>query len=85
MSMLGGALIARARVTPEGAERVRLLCRAEPMLVEGHRQLLSNPGALAITKRAAVERLVALYELWARPDDAARYRSLLDVAAASPP
>ena len=48
---------------------------AEPLLVGAYRSLVDNPGVIPAEGEALRNTLVALYEDWGRPDEAARYRS----------
>jgi serine/threonine protein kinase/tetratricopeptide (TPR) repeat protein len=51
---------------------------AEPLLLEGHDSLRASRGASAEETIHAVELLCRLYEVWGKPEHAARYRRLLD-------
>jgi hypothetical protein len=62
-SVLGGCLARLGRFQ-----------EAEPLLLRGH-EGLAAAAARAPYRRAALTRLVALYEAWGKPDLAARYRS----------
>jgi len=67
-SILGGVLTRLARYD-----------EAEPLLVDAQRILkdASAPGEEGQEARANLTRLVALYEAWGRPEQAARYRALV--------
>jgi len=55
--------------------RARRFQEAEPMLSQGYEGLRANKDATPQEVRAALNNLVALYESWGRPADAARYRA----------
>ncbi|HYY97477.1 MAG TPA: tetratricopeptide repeat protein, partial [Pyrinomonadaceae bacterium] len=50
---------------------------AEPLLVESYTELRNSQGPQNPRTRAALERLVTLYENWGKADRAAEYRSRL--------
>ncbi len=50
---------------------------AEPLLLRGY-ELMNPPESRSSRKRQALEHLVELYEDWDKPDEAARWRKLLD-------
>jgi len=64
MSLLGEALAGQRR---RG--------EAEPLLVEGYERMEPPKGAER-HRRAALDRVIRLYEAWGKPEEAARYRSL---------
>jgi tetratricopeptide (TPR) repeat protein len=72
-SLLGYNLVAQKR-----------FAEAEPLLVEGHAIMAKQRGAGYRRTLQALERVVALYEQWPKPEEAARYRAALqrDRAAA---
>jgi len=51
---------------------------AEPLLVRGCSGVLASSLATKGEKRMAVERVVALYEAWGKPEQAAEWRSKLE-------
>ena len=53
MVLLGAAVAGQARFD-----------EAEPLLLDGYVGMKDRPGATALWKRAALERIVALYEAW---------------------
>jgi hypothetical protein len=50
---------------------------AEPLLLEAQRVLATSTEASDKHRRSAVERLVALYAAWGRPDDEGRWSTRL--------
>jgi serine/threonine-protein kinase len=66
-STLGECLVAQDR-----------FAEAEPFLLDGLARIEAGLGPDHDRTRQAVERLVALYEAWQKPEDAARYRARLD-------
>jgi serine/threonine protein kinase/tetratricopeptide (TPR) repeat protein len=50
---------------------------AERLLLEAHRHLAATPAAYASDKRVLLTHLIALYESWGKPDQAAPYRAEL--------
>lgn len=52
--------------------------RAEALLTESYLAIDRQLGDEFDYRRQALERLVALYETWQRPDEVAKYRALLD-------
>lgn len=58
---------------------------AEPLLVGGGETLQASAGASKRQKREALERLVALYTAWGKPDKAAEWKARLKSAAQSSP
>jgi serine/threonine-protein kinase len=66
-SLLGEHLVRHARRYPE----------AEPLLRDGYEGLRAALGPQDERTRAALTRLVALYEAWGRPSAAAPYKKLL--------
>ncbi len=50
---------------------------AEPLLLESYEKRRDNPQTHDIREREALERIVKLYETWARPDKAAEWRAKL--------
>jgi non-specific serine/threonine protein kinase/serine/threonine-protein kinase len=63
MSLLGESLHAQGKHA-----------EAEPLLLEGY-GLMRPPAFLARYRRQALERIVALYETWGKPDKAAEWRA----------
>ncbi len=51
---------------------------AEPLLVDAYETLRDHARASPARRRQALERVVALYEAWGKPDRAAEWRSRLD-------
>ena len=51
--------------------------QAEPLLVESYPVLRDARGAMDARTRRSLERLVALYEAWEKPDKAAEHGRLL--------
>jgi hypothetical protein len=47
-------------------------------VLAGWNGLKDNPKIWAINKRQALERVIALYEAWGKPEVAAEYRPLLE-------
>ncbi len=86
MSMLGESLSRQAApMLASDPDRARsLLAEAEPLLLGGYEGMKDDPRASRERVRQGIERLVLLYETWARPDEAARYRALLAPAPAGP-
>lgn len=88
-SMLGGSLVAqaKARIGSDPEAAARLLAEAEPLLTGGYegmkqREAVIPPGARSRLTEA-LQRLVDLYTLWAKPDDAAKWQQVLDAAKAA--
>ncbi|MBI3932801.1 MAG: serine/threonine protein kinase [Acidobacteria bacterium] len=69
--LLGGTLVALGRHA-----------QAEPLLLESYASLA--PAGNAAASRAAVERLVSLYETWGRPREAAEHRRRLEPPREAP-
>jgi serine/threonine-protein kinase len=65
-SVLGECLVAEGRFED-----------AEPLLLAGYEGLVAARGAGHPRSRAALERIVALYDAWSKPAEAARYGALL--------
>ncbi|MBU0637758.1 MAG: serine/threonine-protein kinase [Planctomycetes bacterium] len=65
-SVLGAALVTLKRYA-EG----------EPLLCESYELLANAPDVANVDKRAALQRVIDLYEAWGQPDRAAAYRALL--------
>ncbi len=65
-NLLGACLAAR-----------RQYARAESLLVSSSEALMASPAAPALEKRRALERTLALYEAWDRPERLAPYRAQL--------
>jgi len=63
MSLLGEALTKQGKYA-----------EAEPLLLEGYEKM-EPPPAVAIRRDEARDRLVALYEAWGKPDQAAAWRA----------
>ena len=55
---------------------------AEPFLLEGYLEMNASPLAWKLRVRQAAERLVALYEAWGKPEQAAEWRAKLKQAEA---
>jgi tetratricopeptide (TPR) repeat protein len=49
------------------------LAEAEPLLLEGFMAIVASPRPYPATKRTSRDRLVRLYTLWGRPDEARRW------------
>jgi serine/threonine-protein kinase len=49
---------------------------AEPLLVDGYRILLDKRGASHVYTKAALERLITLYERWGKMEQASHYRAV---------
>jgi tetratricopeptide (TPR) repeat protein len=54
---------------------------AESLLLEGYGMLQASPGDAASANQEALKTLVNLYEKWDKPDEASRYRALLEEAS----
>jgi tetratricopeptide (TPR) repeat protein len=67
-SLLGAALIARAQYS-----------EAEAVLLEARRDLEALPSPATRDVHATLRRLVDLYTAWRKPEEAARYRTLLEL------
>jgi len=65
-SVLGECLVAEHRFE-----------EAEPLLLNGYEALVAARGPDHPRSRKALERVIALYEAWPKPEEAARYRALL--------
>jgi hypothetical protein len=65
-SLLGATLAALARYD-----------EAETVLLDAQRDLDATAGPQSRDARATLTRLVALYDAWQRPEEAAAYRALL--------
>ena len=50
---------------------------AEPLFLESYEAFTTADGDSSIDAQSALRRLVELYDAWAKPDDAAKYRALL--------
>ncbi len=87
MSLLGSTLLGRAGTVSDQAEKVRLLAEAEPLLLKGYEGMKTReqaiPSQFKVCLMEAVERLVQLYELWERKDDAAKWRDKLEAERAA--
>jgi len=59
--------------------------QAEPLLLEGYEGMKDRPQALQDRKREALQRLVELYDAWAKPEQAFRWRGELQVLESSAP
>jgi eukaryotic-like serine/threonine-protein kinase len=64
-SLLGASLAEQARYA-----------EAEPLLVGGYETVRGWIGGTSWEARAALRRVVALYEAWEKPDEATRYRAM---------
>ncbi len=64
-SLLGASLAGQGRYA-----------EAEPLLVHGY-EGMRPPGDKTFHKRDALERVVALYEAWGKPEEAASWRRKL--------
>ena len=87
---LRAALAIRQRIHPAGHWRIaeakaflgqcllraRRLDEAEPLLRDGYEGLRASADAIPEDVRAVTRDLIALYESWGRPDQAARYRAV---------
>ena len=71
-SGLGACLAAQGQYT-----------EAEPLLKEGYTLLVEKRSPRHANTRRALEHLIALYDAWGKPDEAARYQAVLDAATAS--
>jgi serine/threonine protein kinase/Tfp pilus assembly protein PilF len=60
------------------------LDEAEPLLLAGYEGIKDNPAAPAEPRRRAVERLVNLYQLQNKPEEAARWRARLPATSPAP-
>jgi eukaryotic-like serine/threonine-protein kinase len=73
MSELGGALLGQARYAD-----------AEPLIIRGYEGLVARTGAIPPPRKSrlpeAAERVVRLYELWGRPDEASQWKARLGLA-----
>lgn len=56
---------------------------AEALLLKAHRILIKQRSAEDLACRRIIEHLVKLYTTWQRPEEAERFRALLEVAEAS--
>jgi tetratricopeptide (TPR) repeat protein len=65
-SLLGGCLVAC---------KPARFSEAEPPLLTGHKTLLAAFGPSDPRTKQAAARIVALYEAWGKPDQAAKYRA----------
>ena len=65
-SLLGGCLVAKKQ-----------FAEAEPLLVEGYQVMMNKRGSTYRRTIQALERVVALYDAWQKPDRAAQYRAAL--------
>ena len=65
-SVLGGALTGRGKFD-----------EAEPLLLDGYAGMKDHADAPADRKRQARKRIVALYESWGKPAQAAKWRAKL--------
>lgn len=87
MSLLGSALLGRAGTVSDQTEKSRLLAEAEPLLLKSYEGMKAReqsiPSQFKVRLVEAVERLVHLYELWERKDDAARWREKLETERAA--
>ena len=54
------------------------LAQAEQLLLDGYEEMRDNEQVSTERKRIAIRRIVALYESWGRPDQAAEWRQRLD-------
>lgn len=89
--LLVEALEIRRRTLPAGDRRISLaesalgeclaaqrrFVEAEPLLTRSAERLLATPEAAPIRRRQAIERTIALYGAWLRPDEAAAWRARL--------
>lgn len=51
------------------------LAEAEPLLLHGYTGMQNDPQAWDLRKRQALERIVRLYEMWGKPQEAAEWRA----------
>jgi tetratricopeptide (TPR) repeat protein len=72
-SVLGGCWAASGRFT-----------EAEPLVVPGYEAVKGALGEQSRRTRLALRRIVALYQGWGKPDEAARYSRLLPEMSAGP-
>src|SRR5262249_36859117 len=89
--LLKEALEIRRRTLPAGDRRISLtesalgeclaaerrFVEAEPLLTGSAEQLLDTPGAAAIRRRQAIERIIVLYRSWGKPTRALAWRARL--------
>jgi tetratricopeptide (TPR) repeat protein len=77
-SMLGGALLGRARSVSDGIEKAILYAEAEPLLLAGYEGMKQRQKTIPPNNRIriaeATERLVQLYEATGKKDEAAKWR-----------
>jgi tetratricopeptide (TPR) repeat protein len=63
MSLLGGSLVGQGK-----------FARAEPLLLDGYARMKNSRQVPENRKRQALQRIVALYESWGKPDQADTWR-----------
>jgi tetratricopeptide (TPR) repeat protein len=80
MCSLGGALAGQGAALRESApdRAAALFAEAEPLLVDGYAGMKDRAEALPLRKREALERIVALYDAWGKPERAAAHRAMLE-------
>jgi tetratricopeptide (TPR) repeat protein len=75
-SMLGGALAGQKKFDD-----------AEPLLIDGYEGMKARqdkiPAAAKVRLKEALQRLVDLYTSWEKPDEAAKWMSVLDAATSA--
>lgn len=54
---------------------------AEPLLLESYPKLAATTGAGSLYTQEILQHLIALYDVWGKPDSAAEYRTLVDRTA----
>jgi tetratricopeptide (TPR) repeat protein len=57
---------------------LRRFDQAEHLLLDGYRRVHAAPGAPPLRTRQALDRIIALYEAWGKPDKAAEWRQKLE-------
>ncbi len=79
MSMLGGAVLGQAGNAADPAIKQQRLAEAEKLLLGGYKGLKRVESAMPPEARAsllvALDRLVALYAAWQRPEEAAKWQA----------
>jgi tetratricopeptide (TPR) repeat protein len=87
LSLLGSALLGRAGTVSDETEKARLLAEAEPLLLRGYEGMKAREQAIPSQFRVrlveAVERLVQLYDLLDRKDEAQKWRQKLEAEQAT--
>ena len=88
-SMLGGSLVAqaKAKMDSDKGSATKMFAEAEPLLTGGYQGMKQREAAIPPMGRFRLteepQRLVDLYPVWDKPDEAAKWQQRLDEAKAA--